>query len=766
MPSGPLGGVCPACVFEQMLGSPPDGAAGEELPLEDTPDTGTTISYIGDYELIEIVAQGGMGVVYKALQRSLNRLVALKLLLGGAHARADYKRRFRQEAELAAMLQHPNIVPIYEVGEHEGQPYFSMEYVAGSDLEKLTRQHPLAPRQAAEYVRTLAEAVHYAHQQGVLHRDLKPSNILVGLDGRPRITDFGLARQTDADSSLTSIGAVLGTPGFLPPEQASSKYGAAGPWSDIYALGALLFHLLTGRPPFLAATITETVQQVLESDPVAPRRLNAAVDRDLETICLKCLEKEPRRRYQDGGDLAEDLGRWLTGEPIRARPVTAIARVWKWIRRRPAQAGLSLSLAAVIGLASTAAVLQTARQRANMRAANLAAGIWLDRAETELDRGEPLAGLRHMASSVETAPFSRVAVTRLLWALSYRNYLLPALCLQDASDSRLVAARFTPDGRSVVTVAYGADLKAWDAGTGRPTSPVHTNRSALQFNALLLSPDGKLSLTLGALNFMQGFARLTPLDGAPAYSLWVTNALGGFDQGQFTADGRGVWLVTTEPFRNATLYETATGRRLRQILPREAGEALALNQRAVALSHHGTLFACAGSQSNVWIYETGTGQLSKMLSTTEPLKALDFDHDGNHLLGASGNGRVRVWDWRSERVVSESPGWGPAEMARISPDGSRVLLFTTKDSLLLKAAHLATPIQSYPPSKLLDVSPFSPDSKHFVLCKDSQVRVWDSETGGPFAEPSGQGSLVEDVAFSPDGRRLVSGVFELAGDHL
>jgi tetratricopeptide (TPR) repeat protein/predicted Ser/Thr protein kinase len=315
------------------------------LSLHDIAPPGQKVACIGDYELQEVIARGGMGVVYQARQRSMNRGVALKLLLGGAHAEEGYKRRFRQEAETAGRLQHPNIVPIYEVGEHDGQSFFSMERVAGTDLAQLTRHQPLPAKSAAQYLKTVAEAVQYAHEQGVLHRDLKPSNILIGPDDRPRITDFGLARLADSDSSLTASGQTLGTPSYLPPEQASLRHGLVGVRSDVYGLGATLYHLLTGRPPFLAGTIADTLKQVLEVDPVPPRVMNPAIPPDLETVCLKCLQKDPAHRYASAQALAEDLSRWLRGEPILAKPAAIPERAAKWARRHPAVAMLIATLA-------------------------------------------------------------------------------------------------------------------------------------------------------------------------------------------------------------------------------------------------------------------------------------------------------------------------------------------------------------------------------------------------------------------------------------
>jgi predicted Ser/Thr protein kinase len=292
----------------------------------------------GDYELLDEIARGGMGVVYRARQRSLNRIVALKMILAGQLASDDDIQRFHTEAEAAANLDHPGIVPIYEVGVHRGQHYFSMGYVEGPSLAGRLAHGPLAPREAAQLVKSIAEAVHYAHQQGVIHRDLKPANILLDKSGRPRVTDFGLAKRVSGTSHVTTTGQILGTPSYMPPEQAIGKTDDIGPAADVYALGALLYVLLTGRPPFYAANPLDTLALVLRQEPVAPRQLNAEVPRDLETIVLKCLEKSPLRRYATAQDLADELGRYLAGEPIQARAVSRTERVWRWCRRNPARA--------------------------------------------------------------------------------------------------------------------------------------------------------------------------------------------------------------------------------------------------------------------------------------------------------------------------------------------------------------------------------------------------------------------------------------------
>ncbi len=268
----------------------------------------------GNYDLLEELGHGGMGVVYKARQRSLHRVVALKMLLGGQFAGKVALGRFRAEAELAAQLQHPNIVAIHEIGEQDGLPYFTMDFVAGRSLVDLVRDHPLPAPAAATYVQIIAKAIHYAHEQGVLHRDLKPSNVLIDAFDQPRITDFGLAKRlTGSTSDLTVSGQALGSPNFMPPEQAAGKHKTSGPTSDIYGLGAILYYLITARPPFMAENASAAVRQVLENDPVSPRVLNPGVPRDLETICLKCLQKEPEQRYASAQEVADELGRFLRG---------------------------------------------------------------------------------------------------------------------------------------------------------------------------------------------------------------------------------------------------------------------------------------------------------------------------------------------------------------------------------------------------------------------------------------------------------------------
>jgi hypothetical protein len=336
MPSDAPGLGCPRCLLESALN---EHATKSESVV-------AIVGELGDYELLEVVGRGGQGVVFRARQKSLNRTVALKMINVGSWATEAHLKRFRREAEAAASLEHPGIVPIYEVGERDGSCYFSMRFVEGGQLDQAIKRKPTSIRQAAELISKVARTVHYAHEHGILHRDIKPGNILLDAKGEPLLTDFGLARLVEAESTVTRTKEVMGTPSYMAPEQAMGNNAAVSSATDVYGLGAILYQLLTGHPPFAGGTTYETIKLVLDTEPRQPRLLNPKVDRDLSTICLKCLEKDPKRRYPSALALAEDLEHWLKHEPILARRTGLFTRGRKWVRRNPSTAVLVTLLVA------------------------------------------------------------------------------------------------------------------------------------------------------------------------------------------------------------------------------------------------------------------------------------------------------------------------------------------------------------------------------------------------------------------------------------
>src|SRR5437868_14662050 len=371
-------GLCTACMLETALGISPDApVAGVESSAEASakaddpgrvdelsrdnakPTSGvkeavcaaTMLGELGDYELLEEIGRGGQGVVFRARQKSLNRTVALKVISLGQWASTAHLKRFRREAEAAASLDHPSIVPIYEVGEREGACYFSMKFVEGGQLDEVVKRAPISIRQAAELIAKVARTVHYAHEHGILHRDIKPGNILLDAKGEPHLTDFGLARLVESESSVTQTLDVLGTPSYMAPEQAVGNNTAVGNATDVYGIGAVLYQLLTGHPPFAGGATYETIRLLLDTEPRQPRLLNPKIDRDLSTICLKCLEKDPKQRYSSALALAEDLECWLKHEPIQARRTGLFARGKKWVQRNPSSALLAASLVALAAAA-------------------------------------------------------------------------------------------------------------------------------------------------------------------------------------------------------------------------------------------------------------------------------------------------------------------------------------------------------------------------------------------------------------------------------
>ncbi|MGO9113046.1 MAG: WD40 repeat domain-containing serine/threonine protein kinase [Thermoguttaceae bacterium] len=483
------------------------------------------IRYLGDYELLEEIARGGMGVVYKARQISLNRIVAVKMILAGHLATKADHDRFHAEAQAAALLDHPNILPVFEVGEHEGQHYFSMGYVDGQSLAARLAEGPLPPKQAAELVATVAQAVEYAHRKGVIHRDIKPSNVLIDSKGRPRVTDFGLAKRVGAPgtpgrgSDLTTTGQILGTPSYMAPEQAAGQIDTIGPAADVYALGALLYATLTGRPPFQAATSLETMRQVLESAPVALRQLNPGVPRDLETIVLKCLEKPIPRRYATAQALGEDLRRYLEGRPILARPVGRWEHAWRWCRRQPVVAGLIAAVVLTLVAGTLVSVLSLYRAltaeataRHDLARALLAQARLASKSHLPGQRFETLEALGK-ASQIE-GPSRKLA-----------DEAVAALCLADL----VVAQQWPGAPQGCYTVAFTPHLDVYarcdvDGNISvrrvvddREIAAFQTGHRVNDYGGLEFSPDGQY-LRATTYDELAG-SRLFRIDVTPATTI-------------------------------------------------------------------------------------------------------------------------------------------------------------------------------------------------------------------------------------------------------
>jgi len=494
------------------------------------PGVGTRVKYFGDYELLKEIARGGMGVVYKARQTKLNRIVALKMILAGQLASPEAVQRFYIEAEAAASLEHPGIVPIYEVGQHEDQHFFSMGFIEGTSLDARVKEGPMLPREAAAITQQISEAIAYAHAQGVIHRDLKPANILIDASGDPKVTDFGLAKKTDADSGLTGTGQILGTPGYMPPEQASGETDTIGPAADIYSLGAILYALLTGRPPFQSANVMDTLVAVLEQEPVAPRQLNPALDVDLETICLKCLEKDATRRYGTADELVSELGRYLNGEPIHARPIGKLERGWRWCKRKPALAGLSglaMVLLLTLGIGGPLLAMQQAalteqavtaqndaerqRQKADRErqaAVSAEKKAEVERRKAEDERRKAVASREKTEATLARSNYflaqarwdnNRAADARELlqrvpqqqrnieWYLARWQFEGSDVTLYGHTE-RVNSVSFSPDGTRIASGSWDSTIRLWDASTGEE---LHTLKGHTSFvRSVSFSPDG------------------------------------------------------------------------------------------------------------------------------------------------------------------------------------------------------------------------------------------------------------------------------------
>jgi WD40 repeat protein len=764
----------------------PLGPEGVTLPHTPAPDGETPpLPQVPGYEVLSVLGRGGMGVVYQARQQGLGRLVALKMILHADHAGADQRQRFRAEAEAIARLQHPHIVQIFEVGEHHGHPFFSLEFCPGGSLEAKLRATPLPPREAAALVETLARAMHAAHQAGVIHRDLKPANVLLAADGSPRVTDFGLAKKLD-EAGQTQSGAVMGTPSYMAPEQASGQSKAIGPGTDVYALGALLYDCLTGRPPFRAATVMDTLTQVMSSDPAPPSRLNPKVPRDLETICLKCLQKKPERRYATAEALAEDLRRFLSGEPIRARPVGPVERTWKWVRRRPVTAALigasALALAALLAVIVTFLAVLSSKNR-ELEQANLDIKGERDRAkqaegQAREDRDTARTQLDRAQRNLMTSQLLRVAAEHNPWVgrqlledveacpPHLREFAWGYYYHRCHRDDRLLASwtqvirtmALSPDER-FLALGGNKDAAILDAQTGKllQTLPVRAALDALAFHPnsnLLAIPteSGTVQLWDVAAEKQRGLVkvrvgriqslafspdgRTLALGGTEGIALWDTiddkeapappGKAGRVPCLAYSPDGQSLaWVDVGADGLRLRVWDTKSGK---ERAPQAFAPGFDLTR--MSFSPDGKLLALGGNLS-VWLWDVASGLLSAPLGGhPKEIQSLSF-HPSSKTLAATSADTVTLWDVVARKQLASLNMHGPSTDAA---GVVRAAVFTRDGDALITATSFSAAVSG--------------------LFRSAEVKRLDVRPESAFATRMLETGRVLSVAFSKDGETL------------
>jgi serine/threonine protein kinase/WD40 repeat protein len=768
------------------------------------------------YELLEELGRGGVGVVYRARHTALNRVVAVKVLKAAAAVDWVSPVRFRAEAEVVARLQHPNIVQIFEVGEHHGLPFLALEFVNGGSLEKRLAGTPLPALQAAQLTEVLARAVHAAHEQGVVHRDLKPANILLTADGVPKVTDFGLAKRLDSPAGPTCSGHVLGTPSYMAPEQAQGRVREVGPASDVYALGAILYECLTGRPPFRAANMLGTLAQVVSEEPVPPTRLQPRMPRDLGTVCLKCLEKDPGKRYPSARELADDLRRFLDGKPVRARPVGPLARFARWSRRNPILAGVStlavLALLAVTVISILFALYQKEAlgkseesqrrleeaDRRRRRFTRLSVKLALERGQQLCQQGEVAQGVLWLARALELAEdadLRRVCRANLAgWRLHLPRLKAAVACSPDESEEVFVSpdgkallkrrvGRWyaTPAGRRILAAVPQGGVqnwilspnrkvvfisvegmkwaRFWDLTTGKPLGqPLPIKGEVL---AAAFSGDGKFLVTVS----------YNALDADDDVRVWETAAprpVGG----PFRNARTFVSCVAVGPGGKAVLLGYKDGR----VRLREAVTGKPLREWS---THRGTVTALAFSPDGKTLISgssDGTVHLSKAAGK-KPVRVTlrlqgriveaSLSLDGRAIFTGSqdhGSLTARLWEvarGQSKQLLHEDrPGgiplaFGPHGKTSLWDEDGRMVRLRATATGRPVGKPVPLPIKVVERPRMVVVERFvalGPDGKTAFVFSPGKSNLWDLTTGQRVGQPLALENQPRAAAFSPDGK--------------